>query len=142
MFQTAFVIGDKPSDIELGRRVGATTFLVRTGYGAEVIAQAPGDLRLRGGRCATGGEVIERLLSGSESDDRSQPIVTSSTKPSGTSFESAEIKRQTAERCAEAIVAAARVITRPFGRAARCCCAGTAAAQPIASTWRRSWSAG
>ena len=31
-----FVVGDKSSDIELGRRVGATTFLVRTGYGAQV----------------------------------------------------------------------------------------------------------
>ena len=29
------VIGDKPCDIELGRGVGATTILVRTGYGAE-----------------------------------------------------------------------------------------------------------
>jgi D-glycero-D-manno-heptose 1,7-bisphosphate phosphatase len=32
----AFVIGDKASDIELGRRAGSTTLLVRTGYGAEV----------------------------------------------------------------------------------------------------------
>jgi D-glycero-D-manno-heptose 1,7-bisphosphate phosphatase len=31
----AFVIGDKPCDVELGQRVGATTFLVRTGYGAQ-----------------------------------------------------------------------------------------------------------
>jgi D-glycero-D-manno-heptose 1,7-bisphosphate phosphatase len=31
----SFVIGDKPCDIELGQRVGATTFLVRTGYGAQ-----------------------------------------------------------------------------------------------------------
>jgi len=30
----AFVIGDKRCDIELGRRLGATTFLVRTGYGS------------------------------------------------------------------------------------------------------------
>lgn len=30
----SFVIGDKPCDIELGRRLGAVTFLVRTGYGA------------------------------------------------------------------------------------------------------------
>lgn len=30
-----FVIGDKACDIELGRSVGATTLLVRTGYGAE-----------------------------------------------------------------------------------------------------------
>ena len=31
----SFVIGDKPCDIELGQGVGATTFLVRTGYGAQ-----------------------------------------------------------------------------------------------------------
>ena len=35
----AFVIGDKACDIELGQRLGATTLLVRTGYGNEVIAQ-------------------------------------------------------------------------------------------------------
>lgn len=37
--QESFVIGDKPCDIELGERIGATTVLVRTGYGAEVAAQ-------------------------------------------------------------------------------------------------------
>lgn len=36
----SFVIGDKACDIELGRQVGATTFLVRTGYGAAVAAAA------------------------------------------------------------------------------------------------------
>jgi len=35
----SFVIGDKPCDIELGRGVGATTFLVRTGYGTQVDAE-------------------------------------------------------------------------------------------------------
>lgn len=30
-----FIIGDKALDIELGEAMGATTFLVRTGYGAE-----------------------------------------------------------------------------------------------------------
>ncbi len=30
----SFVIGDKPCDIELGREIGAVTFLVRTGYGS------------------------------------------------------------------------------------------------------------
>ncbi len=29
----AFVVGDKACDVDLGRAVGATTFLVRTGYG-------------------------------------------------------------------------------------------------------------
>lgn len=31
----AFVIGDKDCDIEMGRRLGATTFLVLTGYGQQ-----------------------------------------------------------------------------------------------------------
>lgn len=31
----AFMIGDKPADIDMGRAIGAKTFLVRTGYGAE-----------------------------------------------------------------------------------------------------------
>lgn len=35
----AFVIGDKVIDIELGQKVGATTLLVRTGYGAQVETQ-------------------------------------------------------------------------------------------------------
>jgi histidinol-phosphate phosphatase family protein len=34
----AFVVGDKECDIELGRRVGATTVLVKTGYGQETLA--------------------------------------------------------------------------------------------------------
>jgi D-sedoheptulose 7-phosphate isomerase len=38
----AFVIGDKPSDIELGQRCGSTTILVRTGYGRE--HEAAGDV--------------------------------------------------------------------------------------------------
>ena len=41
----AFVIGDKVCDVELGRRAGSTTLLVRTGYGAEVAnaSNAPAD---------------------------------------------------------------------------------------------------
>jgi len=33
--QNCVVVGDKASDIEMGKRIGATTFLVLTGYGAE-----------------------------------------------------------------------------------------------------------
>jgi D-glycero-alpha-D-manno-heptose 1-phosphate guanylyltransferase len=33
--QASIVIGDKACDIEMGRKVGALTFLVRTGYGAQ-----------------------------------------------------------------------------------------------------------
>jgi D-glycero-D-manno-heptose 1,7-bisphosphate phosphatase len=34
----AFVIGDKAVDVDLGRAVGATTFLVTTGHGADTLA--------------------------------------------------------------------------------------------------------
>lgn len=37
--QDAFVIGDKGCDIEMGRRAGATTLLVKTGWGQETAAQ-------------------------------------------------------------------------------------------------------
>ncbi|HVA49100.1 MAG TPA: HAD family hydrolase [Pirellulales bacterium] len=36
----SFVIGDKPCDIDLGRAVGATTLLVRTGYGGQYATDA------------------------------------------------------------------------------------------------------
>jgi D-glycero-D-manno-heptose 1,7-bisphosphate phosphatase len=35
----SIVIGDKVSDIEMGRRVRALTILVRTGYGAQIAAE-------------------------------------------------------------------------------------------------------
>jgi D-glycero-D-manno-heptose 1,7-bisphosphate phosphatase len=38
--QTSFVIGDKPADIEMGRKVRATTVLVRTGYGADFVGNS------------------------------------------------------------------------------------------------------
>jgi D-glycero-D-manno-heptose 1,7-bisphosphate phosphatase len=34
-----FVIGDNECDVALGRRLGATTILVRTGYGTQVAAE-------------------------------------------------------------------------------------------------------
>lgn len=37
--KVSFVIGDKALDIELGQKMRATTFLVRTGYGAKVEKQ-------------------------------------------------------------------------------------------------------
>jgi D-glycero-D-manno-heptose 1,7-bisphosphate phosphatase len=39
----AIVIGDKESDIEMGRRAGSTTLLVRTGYGARMAATTAAD---------------------------------------------------------------------------------------------------
>jgi D-glycero-D-manno-heptose 1,7-bisphosphate phosphatase len=41
----SFVVGDKACDMELGKRIGATTVLVRTGYGQQVVraGTAPAD---------------------------------------------------------------------------------------------------
>jgi D-glycero-D-manno-heptose 1,7-bisphosphate phosphatase len=36
--ESSIVIGDKASDMEMGRIAGATTFLVRTGYGSQTAA--------------------------------------------------------------------------------------------------------
>ncbi len=58
----AFVIGDKAIDIELGRRVGATTLLVRTGYGAQVEAQGQGAWNYVVKDLAAAASVIEELL--------------------------------------------------------------------------------
>jgi D-glycero-D-manno-heptose 1,7-bisphosphate phosphatase len=41
--ESSIIIGDKASDIEMGRTAGALTFLVRTGYGAQVENEAAAD---------------------------------------------------------------------------------------------------
>jgi D-glycero-D-manno-heptose 1,7-bisphosphate phosphatase len=40
--QRAFVVGDHAADVGMGRAIGATTFLVRTGHGAEEQLRADG----------------------------------------------------------------------------------------------------
>ncbi|MBM4430822.1 MAG: D-glycero-beta-D-manno-heptose 1,7-bisphosphate 7-phosphatase [Chloroflexi bacterium] len=59
----AFVIGDKAIDIESGRQVGATTLLVRSGYGAEVAAQGGAGANYVVADLAEAAAVIEELLS-------------------------------------------------------------------------------
>lgn len=41
--RASFVVGDKACDIELGKRIGAVTLLVSTGYGSETAATANAD---------------------------------------------------------------------------------------------------
>lgn len=64
----AFVIGDKIIDIELGKQVGATTLLVRTGYGAQVAEQMAVTWDYVVDDLANAAAVIERLLN---TDNRS-----------------------------------------------------------------------
>lgn len=58
----AFVIGDMKSDVALGRAVGATSILVRTGYGGRDEAEADADHVAEG--LADAAELIAGLLQG------------------------------------------------------------------------------
>lgn len=60
--QDSFVIGDKASDIELGQRVGATTFLVSTGFGAQVAREGSAKPDHAVGDLAEAAQVIQTIL--------------------------------------------------------------------------------
>ena len=64
--QGCLVIGDNICDIELGQRVGATTFLVRTGYGAQVAAESVASPDYVVDDLQDAAQVIERLLATDE----------------------------------------------------------------------------
>jgi D-glycero-D-manno-heptose 1,7-bisphosphate phosphatase len=58
----SFVIGDKASDVEMGRNVGATTLLVRTGYGAQAAADGAAQPDYVVSDLSAAAEVIAQLL--------------------------------------------------------------------------------
>lgn len=58
-----FVIGDKACDAELGKRVGATSLLVRTGYGREFEGQGEASWDYIVDDLREAADVIERCLS-------------------------------------------------------------------------------
>jgi D-glycero-D-manno-heptose 1,7-bisphosphate phosphatase len=60
----SFVIGDKPADIELGRRCGATTILVRTGYGRESESSAEATPDYVADDLAGAARIVETILRG------------------------------------------------------------------------------
>ena len=62
----AFVVGDLASDVELGRAVGATTLLVRTGHGAREIDAGAARPDHVVGDLAEAAELIERLVGAAE----------------------------------------------------------------------------
>jgi phosphoheptose isomerase len=126
-FETAFVVGDKAVDIQLGRRVGATTLLVRTGYGSGLLAEGPVSCDYVVDDLKHAAQVIARLL-----EDEQRPVSDPGhlDRARRHLLESAEIKRQVAERCAEAILSGARLITSTFrsgGKVLLCGNGGSAA---------------
>lgn len=63
-----FVLGDKECDIELGRRIGAKTFLVRTGYGAELAASDGSSADYVVDDLAEAARTVDNLLSAQKAD--------------------------------------------------------------------------
>ena len=67
----SFVVGDNICDIELGRRVGAPTVLIRTGYGARVAAEELAEPDYIVTDLPQAVRIIERLLKTSTRSRRS-----------------------------------------------------------------------
>lgn len=63
---SSFVIGDKPCDIELGQRVGATTILVLTGYGTQVSLEKTTTADYTVAGLPEAAQVIRQLLAAGE----------------------------------------------------------------------------
>jgi D-glycero-D-manno-heptose 1,7-bisphosphate phosphatase len=60
--EKCIVIGDKASDIEMGHLIGALTFLVRTGYGAQVAAGSTVEADYVADNLGAAAVIIRRLL--------------------------------------------------------------------------------
>jgi D-sedoheptulose 7-phosphate isomerase len=126
----SFVVGDNVGDVEMGRRVGATTFLVQTGYGTQVAREGRAqpdhlvdDLR----DVAT---IIEGLMAGETTMDEGQEAGWRRERMRAHLLESAGVTRRVAEDCAESILAAASLMAHTFqagGKVLLCGNGGSAA---------------
>jgi len=68
----SFVVGDKSCDIEMGRRVGATTLLVKTGYGHRTLAEQEISADYVVDDLLEATQVIESILTGAGGAAREQ----------------------------------------------------------------------
>jgi phosphoheptose isomerase len=127
--RSCFVIGDKSCDIDMGRNIGATTILVRTGYGSRVEAEGASrpdhvvdDLR-------EAAALVERLSARGGLPGAMKPVSYRETVLMQL-LESAETKRRTAADCLDEIIGAAEVIAGSFragGKVLLCGNGGSAA---------------
>ncbi len=112
----AFVIGDNIVDIELGRQVGATTLLVRTGYGAQVAEQMEANWDYAVDDLESAAVVIEHLLI----DTGNRKITIESThdllqdRARTHLQESADLKHKVAQHCLPSVLMATDFIVGVF----------------------------
>ncbi len=109
---TVVVVGDKPCDIDLGRGLGATTILVRTGYGAahEKAGDAAADFVVDDLRDAA--RVIIGRLPADRTDDMTQHRQLARARLHLEA--SIAVTRQTLDECVPSIVAAVDLVAASF----------------------------
>ena len=134
----AFIIGDKLSDIEMGRRVGATTLLVKTGYGRQTANQDGAKPDYLVDDLLEAAQVIAGVLDGAGSAIRQQ-VGTEYGRQQGKHWrpqiqeqlrESAQTKYRIEEACTDAVLAATQAIARSLahgGKVMLCGNGGSAA---------------
>ncbi len=105
--RAAFVIGDKPCDIELGQALGATTLLVLTGYGWRHAGEGCAPDHVVDDLSAAATRIAALLDRPGAAED---PFTTIEAHFAA----SIAVKSDTAQRCGPAITAAARLITARF----------------------------
>jgi phosphoheptose isomerase len=120
----SFVVGDKSCDIEMGRRVGATTLLVKTGYGHRTLAEQETGADYVVDDLLEATQVIENILTGAGGAAREQ-----AAPPHGIYNqdywrrqiedqlrESARLKQQMEAACSAALLTAAQMIATSIGK--------------------------
>ena len=122
----SFLIGDKLCDIELGKVVGATTFLVETGYGNQLSKHEKAGADYVVADLAEAADVIEKLVGPNSSMSSAatarcptETAVHAMEKARTYLLDTAETYRRAAESCTESVAAAARMIAECLGGGGR-----------------------
>jgi D-sedoheptulose 7-phosphate isomerase len=112
----AFVIGDKECDIDLGSRVGATSILVRTGYGCKHLRAGLAKPHLVVDDLDQAARLIERILEGSMQNDGVPGLYAGATElVRAHILGSISTKQRLLDECSADILAAAARITASLG---------------------------
>jgi phosphoheptose isomerase len=108
---TAFVIGDKACDIDLGHNCGATTFLVQTGYGREHLAKGWAKPDFVVDDLAGAADCIDSILKGNSMEAAVQGLVIGAAERLRKHLVgSIATKQRLLEECEPSILAAAGAI--------------------------------
>lgn len=106
----SFVIGDKACDIIFGKNIGATTILVRTGYGAQTEQQGNTPPDYVADNLLAAAQLIKKILERKESVPQISTIQSMKDKTRAHLLLSAELKRAVAEECSAEIARAAIIL--------------------------------